>query len=85
MSSALSFCLGICCHHSLHFVGKRGYFIKTFNAVADVLVLHVGYFDLGGIFPLGKVLFLAEKLGSKESNMYLALYTAPHVLRFCTR
>ena len=36
--------------------------------------MHVGYFDLEGIFPLEKVLFLAERLGSKESNMYLASY-----------
>ena len=46
---------------------------------AVVLVLHVGYFNLEGIFPLEKALFLAEKLGSKESNMYLASYTSYHL------
>ena len=40
-----------------------------------MLILHVGYFHLEGISSLEKALFLVGRLGSKESNMYLALFT----------
>ena len=39
-----------------------------------MLILRIGYFYLGGIFLLEKILFLTKRLGSKDSNIYLTSY-----------